>query len=192
MSWIEESTAAQLGPVLFWETIAMTKGLADVRCVARVGGLFLLLLRKDVPIYNRTVRDHLSYSWIERSENRGGPAEASTDYVNVVWGEKKRLSKRSLANSFRQFVDDVAQVLCRRLLQKATSTFPCASPSRINHPISFLGKKLCQRLFSRNGRHAIAENDQFLTFCRSRRRQELSDDFSGEPGSIHVRAVYEA
>src|ERR1019366_4013163 len=79
----------------------------------------------------------------------------------------------------------VQNVQVRRSGQKLSATFPRSAISRIKHPISLGGKKFSQRLFARNRRHPIAQNNRPLPLSSSSRRQEFRDDVAHESCPEH-------
>src|SRR5437016_1678270 len=145
MDGIVEDAGMQLVPILLGEAITVAKGLAHISHVAFVGGFFLLLLGQYAPIDDWTVGNDSFHSWIERGKNGCRAAEAATDHEDLIRRQLEFLAKSALAHTFWQFIDDVAQVLLRRPLQKPAIAFPGSAPARIEDPITFLRQELRQR-----------------------------------------------
>src|SRR5208337_678709 len=93
---------------------------------------------------------------IQRSQNRRGPAKASSNDKNLIGHERKPPAKRNLNQTFWQLVDYIENVLMRRPLQKLAAAFPRSPIPRIHNPESFSREKLRQALLARNRRHPIA------------------------------------
>jgi hypothetical protein len=58
--------------------------------------------------------------------------------------------------------------------------------ARINDPKTLRSEKFREWLFARNRRHAVAQNDQLLSFTESGWREEFRDDFLPKSRSEHI------
>jgi hypothetical protein len=76
-----------------------------------------------------------------------------------------------------------------RFLKKLTTTFPSPSIARINDPKPLGSEKFHQRLLAGNRWHAVAQDDQLLSFAGPRWWEEFCDNLTLESGPEHIGII---
>src|SRR6476620_6269875 len=95
---IVELTAVQLAPVAIGKAIAVAKRLANIRRIVWVGSLQPFFLRKNRPVDNGTIRNHLFHAIIERRKDGRCPAKASANHKDFIGSYVEPLAEGKLAN----------------------------------------------------------------------------------------------
>jgi len=167
-------SSTQFVPIPGRQPVPISKRRANIRGVTRIRSLFLLLSRKNGPIHHRTIGNHFLNARIKRSKNRRRTAKTPANYKHFTHRQTKPPPKRQLPKLRRQPANHVQNVQVRRSCQKLPATLPRSPIARIKHPVSLPREKFSQRLFARNRRHTIAQNNRPLRFPRSSRSQEFS------------------
>ncbi len=178
-------STTQLLPISFGQPISIPERLANIRGVTGIRSLFLLLARKNRPIHHRAIGDDFFHAWVERRKDRRRPAKTSPDHKQLVDRHAKSLAKCPLSEFFRQSPNHVQDVLVRRFFQELPATLPRSAIARIKHPVSLPGEECRQRLFARDRRHPIAQDDRPLRFPRSSWRQKFSNNVAFESCPEH-------
>jgi len=176
---------SQLLPILVRQSIPISKRFANISGITGIRSLFLLLARKNRPIHHRTIGNHFLHASVKRSKQSRRSAKTSPDHKHFIDRHAKKPPKRKLSELLRQPVNQIQNVFMRRFFQKLPATLPSSAISRIKHPIPLPGKKFGQRLFARDRRHPIAEDDRPLHLPASSRRQEFSNNVACESRPEH-------
>jgi hypothetical protein len=163
----------QLLPIPIRQPIPLPKRRPNIRRITWIRSLLLLLPPKNRPIHHRTIRHHLLHPR-SSSEQRWPPRRQNSRQSQTLHQPRREIAAQTPAlEFFRQSANHVQNVQVRRSRQKLAATLPRSAIPRIEHPISLRREKFSQRLFARNRRHPIAQDNRPLRFRSARRRQKL-------------------
>ena len=175
----------QFSPVPIRQPIPRPKRRLNILRVTRIRSLLLLLPPKNRPIHHRTIGHHFPNPRIQRSQNGRRATKTPANHKHFLRRDAKPSPKSQLPKLSRQSANHIQNIQVRRPRQKLAATLPRSAIPGIEHPVSFSREKFSQRLFARNRRHPIAQDNRPLRFPRPSRGQELSQNVALESCPEH-------